>query len=234
MTGLKVRTILRRIQFGLPIEGPARYGPAPRRFEFRGRLATISEIMAETGLSRSQVGKRTDGQRFFERHELKDPNAPLPDGTRKLFFRGILDSVSGWARRTGIPRSAIDGRLDMGWSVERALIVPVKSEAFDTITFRGETKTFLEWSRATGIDQDTLHSRIRVAGWSVERALTEPVRSMKERALYKRNAKLIARMLEGFHAPTTTTSTGGCSQTFTQSQGTGVGSSKTDFEGASA
>jgi hypothetical protein len=125
-TGLKVRTVHRRIQFGLPIEGPHRRGPQPRRFEFRGRLATVAEIMAATGLSRSQVSKRTDGVRFFERDEATDPNAPLHPSCRVLFLDGIADSVSGWSRRLGISREVITYRLKQGWSIRKTLTTPVK------------------------------------------------------------------------------------------------------------
>lgn len=45
------------------------------------------------------------------------------------------------------------------------------------ITFRGETKTMIEWSEITGINKVTLQSRIKkgpAKGWTIERALTEP------------------------------------------------------------
>jgi hypothetical protein len=124
ITGIKKRTVNRRIQLGLPIEGPARMGPKPRTFLFRGKKKTIADIMVATGLSRSQVSKRTDGKRFFEKWELTDPYAPLPDSARSIFFKGITDSVSGWARRTGIPRHVIRDRLAEGWSLKRALTEP--------------------------------------------------------------------------------------------------------------
>ena len=178
-TGIKARTVYRRIQFGLPIEGPARFGPAPRQFEFRGRLATMAEIMTETGLSLSQVSKRTDGIRFFEKDELKDPNAPLPEHAHKVFFRGITDSVAGWSRRTGISKFV-------------------------------------------------LHERIVQNGWPLKRALTEPVMSPGQRALYKRNAQMIARMANAFHK---TTTTGGQSAIFPKSQSTGGVRSKIHCEG---
>lgn len=124
ITGIKKRTVSRRIQFGLPIEGPARMGPKPRTFMFRGKKKTIADIMVATGLSRSQVSKRTDGKRFFEKWELTDPYADPHPIEHRLFYRGINDSVSGWARRTGIPRHVIQDRLARGWSVKRALTEP--------------------------------------------------------------------------------------------------------------
>jgi hypothetical protein len=41
------------------------------------------------------------------------------------------------------------------------------------VTFNGETKTILEWSRITGISYSALYQRIW-HGWTAERALTEP------------------------------------------------------------
>lgn len=43
------------------------------------------------------------------------------------------------------------------------------------VTFRGETRLLIEWSALTGINYQTLHSRI-IKGWDVERAMTAPVR----------------------------------------------------------
>lgn len=124
VTGLKVRTVHRRIQFSLPIEGPARRGPEPKRYEFRGKLATAQEIMAETGLSRSQVHKRTDGVRFFDLDETTDPYADFQPNCRFVTYRGIKDSLAGWARRTGIPRHAIAYRIECGWPLKRVLTEP--------------------------------------------------------------------------------------------------------------
>lgn len=44
------------------------------------------------------------------------------------------------------------------------------------VTFRGQTKTLIEWSEQTGIKRAVLQSRIVTWKWPVERALTEPVR----------------------------------------------------------
>jgi hypothetical protein len=40
------------------------------------------------------------------------------------------------------------------------------------ITFQGESKTIGEWSEITGINKDTIKSRLDLLGWTVERALT--------------------------------------------------------------
>ncbi len=45
---------------------------------------------------------------------------------RLLSFRGRICCLSEWAEVTGIPRAAINARLNDGWSVERALATPVR------------------------------------------------------------------------------------------------------------
>lgn len=125
-TGLTPRTVYRRIQFRLSIDEPHRIGPRPKRYEFRGELKTAREIMAITGLSRSQVSKRTDGVRFFDLHEATDPYADLHPNCRVITYRGTKDSIAGWARRTGIPHHVIRERiLSMKWPIKRALTEPV-------------------------------------------------------------------------------------------------------------
>jgi len=44
------------------------------------------------------------------------------------------------------------------------------------ITFQGETRTISEWAAATGLNYDTLKSRLNQLGWDVEKALTTPIR----------------------------------------------------------
>jgi hypothetical protein len=46
------------------------------------------------------------------------------------------------------------------------------------LTFRGVSKTLMEWSRETGIIWATLHGRHR-RGWPTERILTQPVAHKK-------------------------------------------------------
>lgn len=42
----------------------------------------------------------------------------------KLEFMGTALSISAWARRTGIERTAISQRLRLGWTIEQALTIP--------------------------------------------------------------------------------------------------------------
>lgn len=48
------------------------------------------------------------------------------------------------------------------------------------ITYQGVTLTQAEWAERIGIDQGTLHSRLK-CGWTVERALTQPLRKISKR-----------------------------------------------------
>lgn len=50
------------------------------------------------------------------------------------------------------------------------------------LTFRGETKTMIEWSRELGIKKSTLIMRLWKYGYSVEKALSEPVRTYRSHA----------------------------------------------------
>ena len=42
-----------------------------------------------------------------------------------ITFNDISDTISGWARRTGISRNAINGRIIHGWPIEKALTEPL-------------------------------------------------------------------------------------------------------------
>lgn len=47
---------------------------------------------------------------------------------RNLLFRDKKQSVAAWADETGIPPGTICARLDVGWTVERALTEPIHTE----------------------------------------------------------------------------------------------------------
>lgn len=48
------------------------------------------------------------------------------------------------------------------------------------ITWKGATKTLIEWSEETGIPYITLYTRLHREGWPIERALTKPVRRKRK------------------------------------------------------
>lgn len=57
------------------------------------------------------------------------------------------------------------------------------------LTFNGETRCVREWSEVTGINELTLHHRLRF-GWSVEDTLTKPVKHKRKLAI---DAYLVAK-----------------------------------------
>lgn len=124
ITGVKVRTVNRRIQYGLPIDEPARYGPEPRRFLFRGQHLTVPEIATELGCSVATVRRRISGDRVLEAGEISslEDHHPIE---RVIRFRGITHTAVEWGRLTGVPSHLIRDRLDRGWTIARTLTTPV-------------------------------------------------------------------------------------------------------------
>lgn len=54
----------------------------------------------------------------------QDTNKPIT-----ITHDGITDTISGWAKRTGLPASAIRSRLEYGWAPQRILTTPVRKRA---------------------------------------------------------------------------------------------------------
>lgn len=124
ITGIKERTVHRRLQLGQPVEGPPRMGPEPKRYDFRGERMTVREIMAATGLSRAQVSRRTDAGRFYELHELRDDFRDHPANCVMITHDGETLCMSAWARRLGVPTATVFSRLVTGWEPIKAITTP--------------------------------------------------------------------------------------------------------------
>ncbi len=88
---------------------------------------------------------------------------------RKYSWKGEMLCVQEIARRVGIPRERITGRLNAGWSIEEAIAEPARQRL---LTHQGETDTLASWARRVGISNGGLRKRL-LLGWSVERALSE-------------------------------------------------------------
>jgi hypothetical protein len=103
-------------------------------------------------------------------------------GSKRYTHDGITDTIPGWSKRTGIPRTTLGMRLRDGWDPAKAFTekvmphgdprrgAPVPSAP---IEFRGIINSARGWDRWLGFPPGTVSQRLRNR-WSVERALTEP------------------------------------------------------------
>ena len=88
-----------------------------------------------------------------------------------LAFRGRTQCLQDWAAEVGIERQTLQGRIQSGWDIERALTEAVKQPTFHMLTFHGETMTVTAWARRLGITKKALSARLH-KGWPLEQALT--------------------------------------------------------------
>ncbi len=187
------------------------------RLEYQGRLLTVREIAAKTGLSVSTVQRRRIGNRVMDDAEHAAMPPPEHPRAKRVFFRGESRTLPAWAKITGIPYFTLYARIHRyHWPVKHALTVPLNVGGFDTITFRGVTKTVSEWAAIAGITSDTLRLRLTRYGWTVERALTEPAIALADRNVIRRNRRIIERIVASFRT------TGGYDKTSPLSPRTGV------------
>lgn len=70
---------------------------------------------------------------------------------------GVEKTLSQWAGDLGTSTSTISARINMGWSAEDAVTVPVIRNK--ELTFGGMTLNLSEWAKETGIAYTTIVSR---------------------------------------------------------------------------
>ena len=96
---------------------------------------------------------------------------------RMLTAHGEARSVSEWARFKGLTYKTLTGRLDRGWSAERAVDTPQNAhKGHPRRTYAcpdGVERTIREMADMASVSEAAMRMRLR-NGWSVERALTEP------------------------------------------------------------
>jgi hypothetical protein len=92
-------------------------------------------------------------------------------------FRGVTKIVAEWSRETGIKEGTICYRIRKGWSAEDILTIPVGQRTGNArmLTFNGITDSICGWERRTGINEGTIHARLKL-GWAIEESLTIPIR----------------------------------------------------------
>lgn len=104
----------------------------------------------------------------------------------KLEYNGRSQSVSAWARETGLDISLLLSRLRHGWPLSEILTTPrgvgraskpprLPSPTERRLEHSGKTKTVAEWAIETGLSKSVIHGRLDL-GWAIADVLTKPVR----------------------------------------------------------
>jgi hypothetical protein len=96
---------------------------------------------------------------------------------RWVKFINFYEDMGGQKR--GMTLDRID--CDKNYSLENCKWSTMKEQENNRtnnhrVTFKGETKTLMQWSESLGIKYSTLGMRLLTYGWSVEKALTTKVR----------------------------------------------------------
>src|ERR1035437_5015629 len=105
--------------------------PKPITLEFNGRSQSVSAWAREIGIRVDVIMSRLRNNWPIE-NILTTPtgerrvNRPhIYQGGRLIEHSGRKQTVSEWAKETGLSSSVIDGRLGLGWSVSDTLTKPV-------------------------------------------------------------------------------------------------------------
>lgn len=92
------------------------------------------------------------------------------------------ESFKSWAIGAGYERGLTLERIDNneGYSPHNCRWATRKEQARNRrskrlLTYRGETKSMIEWAESSGLDYHAVASRINRYGWAVDRALETPV-----------------------------------------------------------
>lgn len=93
-----------------------------------------------------------------------------------LTANGETLHITEWAARIGTTCTIISGRLDRGWTVERAVTTPPgKSGRIPQLySCNGEQLSIDQWAARLNTSKVTIRQRLK-HGWSLELALTAPV-----------------------------------------------------------
>ena len=109
-------------------------------------------------------------------------------------YDGRSQSVSAWARETGLSISLLLSRLRHGWPASEILTTPINerrdskppARTYLILEHGGKKQSLAAWSQETGLSRSVIQGRLGL-GWSVADALTKLNRGRKPNGTgYKR------------------------------------------------
>lgn len=102
--------------------------------------------------------------------------------TRNHFVEldGINLTITQWARKYSLKPEVIFGRLERGWSEERAIKTPSNKKPLLTVIYMNKEMSLDEFSKLANLPTETMRFRIK-NGWSPERAFSTPLKTKKRK-----------------------------------------------------
>ncbi len=169
-TGMKARTIRRRLREGMSCEDAV--NPNLRKESFavltwKGVTKTLVEWSKELEIDVNSLRGRIKSGKSLKQIMHK--------GSREarvyITYKGVTRNRTEWAQELGIDVDIIRARQAKGWSIKKIFNTPVQSKAKKVyLTYKGKTLSVAEWSKETGLKVMTIQDRRR-KGWPIEKIL---------------------------------------------------------------
>ena len=155
--------------------------------EWDDSYETFKEWALNNGYADNLTIDRIDNTKGYEPKNCRWTDAYTQANNKStnhmLTLNGKAQTMTQWARETGMKRETIKDRLKSGWSVERALTTGKTDPGgcnVHLLTYNGKTQSISQWAKETGIKRETISNRINHMGWSAENSLTTPPMKRKK------------------------------------------------------
>lgn len=90
---------------------------------YNGETKNISQWATELNISPSRIRQRIEVLGW----EIEDALSKTNHNVREITFNGKCQSISAWGREINISTGVLWNRLNNGWTIEKALLTPTKS-----------------------------------------------------------------------------------------------------------
>lgn len=179
--GMDYKVLRNRLDHKWPVErafetkGRVRMGPEPKKYPYQGRTQTLDDWAKELGIKPITLRKRiSSGWTIEEALGTRVIAEKSQVGKERiLHYRGKAQTLSAWAKKLGVCTQCLKGRLERGWSIERAVTATAsKANLPAKIPFAGEVLSISEWARRTGLSKALISLRLK-NHWSIRDALTK-------------------------------------------------------------